>query len=100
MEENSSVKLSYTLFCRLKPFWVKNATQKDAETCLWKHHENFQLQATKLKEIKLTETDNLEELVKQITCNSKLKTCMYGKCEDCKMKYVNFAAYDVKSELT
>ena len=84
MAENSSIKLSFTVFCRLKPFWVCKALLTDRETCLCKLHENLQFLATQMKDIKALATDNLEHLVSEIACDINAKECMYLQCATCK----------------
>ena len=42
MGENT-FSISFTVFCRLKPFWVRRPSITDGETCLCKLHENLQL---------------------------------------------------------
>ncbi|KAK0139480.1 hypothetical protein N1851_023799 [Merluccius polli] len=81
-------KLSYSLFCHLRPFWVVNPSLADRETCLCKTHENLTFIVNKLHQHKLVSHCNLEELVKEIVCDSQRKECMYGECETC--KFTNF----------
>lgn len=38
-------KISYSSFCRRKPFWVIAPKESDKETCACKLHENTQLMA-------------------------------------------------------
>ncbi|ESN91594.1 hypothetical protein HELRODRAFT_165647 [Helobdella robusta] len=44
--------ISYPMFTRLRPFWVRMPTSKDRETCLCKKHDNVQLKADKLYQLK------------------------------------------------
>ena len=84
LSENVTEILSYQLFCRLRPFWVKAPTAKDRETCQCKMHENTQFMATWLKALKVINTSNLEDLVSQITCSTFSLACMYTACSGCK----------------
>jgi hypothetical protein len=49
IEENEHFQISYSVFCRLRPFWTVAPTEKDRETCLCKICENgrYRTQATK-----------------------------------------------------
>ena len=78
--ENATVKVSYVVFCRLRPFYVVMPTDKDRDTCLCKIHKNIQYLATKLKDLQLVKTDNLDELVESVSCNTADRVCMYGEC--------------------
>lgn len=48
LSEFPNLKLSYSLFCRFRPFWVLKATEKDRQTCLCIKHENLQYQVDML----------------------------------------------------
>ncbi len=41
LAENPRKSVSYSLFCRLRPFWVVHPTLSYRETCLCKLHENL-----------------------------------------------------------
>ncbi|XP_060762316.1 uncharacterized protein LOC132871810 isoform X2 [Neoarius graeffei] len=86
MSENPG-RLSYSMFCRLRPFWVKPSLA-DRETCMCKLHENLSFVAQKLKQLQLIETSELEELANQICCSPSNKHCMYGECEQCKKEII------------
>lgn len=61
--------LSYSLFCRLRPFWVVHPTIADRETCLCKVHENFSFLAEKLHTLKLIKGVDMEDMMTSISCN-------------------------------
>ena len=83
ISENVSCHLSYTSFCRMKPFWVVTPTMRDRETCICKIHDNLQFLASKLKQLNYIQNSNLEYLVTLVTCNINDKVCMYGECSKC-----------------
>lgn len=82
--EHPHSTLSYTLFVRLRPFWVVTPTEKDRQTCLCKVHENFEFAINKLHALKVLEFGKCDDLVKELTCDVDSKTCMYGQCETCR----------------
>ena len=82
--ENPEVKISYSIFCRLRPFWVVTPTEKNRDTCLCKLHDNLQFLANKLKLLKVIDTNYLDTLVTFVSCNTDNKNCMYGDCEKCR----------------
>lgn len=95
LAENKDRKLSYSLFCQLKPFFVRQPNEKDRETCLCKRHENLQYKANKLKQMKLIDTCDLDDLASQITCQTENKDCMYRTCNTCKNKSVTIGAHEI-----
>nr|XP_033968207.1 uncharacterized protein LOC117468276 isoform X2 [Pseudochaenichthys georgianus] len=86
LAENSRKSVSYSLFCRLRPYWVVHPSLSDRETCLCKLHENLSFVAEKLCSLKLLNTPELETLMAQICCDKTSKKCMYNDCVDCKEK--------------
>lgn len=81
-EEQSSI--SYSLFCKLRPFWVVHPTLSDRDTCMCKMHENLGFLVQKLHYLKVISTLNLDDLVKEISCQTENIKCMYGECSECK----------------
>lgn len=55
--------VSYSLFCRLRPFYVVPASEVDRSTCLCRTHENIQFLANSLLKAKLLETTDIESLI-------------------------------------
>ena len=92
-------KISYTLFCSLRPFWVRLPNVNDRETCLCKMHDNLAFLANKLRQLKLLQSENLEVLANSIACNPQSKECMYGECSACQEKDVCMPEYDVNQEV-
>lgn len=83
-------KLSYATFTRLKPFYVQRPNVNDRNTWYRRtRHSNLSFKANKLKALRLIETDNLSELVKQIACDSSSKDCMHSTCITCKNKVID-----------
>lgn len=91
----NNVRISYSSFCHLRPFWVVHPSLSDRETCQCKLHENLSFLAEKLNQLKLIETSDLERLTKTVSCDTTRKDCMYGECENCKDKTVPLSSmYD------
>ncbi|XP_064601012.1 uncharacterized protein LOC135467176 [Liolophura sinensis] len=83
LSESPNMKISYSLFCRLRPFWVIIPSSKDRETCLCKTHENLNLLVQKLRDLKLLQTSDLCQMADNMACDRNQKACMYGECASC-----------------
>lgn len=95
--ENDLYQISYTFFCRLRPFWIVAPTEKDRQTCLCKLCENSRYLAECLKNNNILDTNNLSELCKLVVCNNMNKDCMYGICKHCcHQKLVDEAIIETK----
>ena len=83
LAENPSLKVSYAMFCRLRPFFVLLPTLNTRETCCCKLHENLQLLGNKLVRLHLLKRSNIEELADSSACSRLSKFCMYSVCSIC-----------------
>lgn len=84
----NKTKISYSLFAKMKPFWIQHASEKDRETCLCKLHENPQLKINKLFDEKVITHKDVNKFIADITCDVKNRLCMYRTCQDCKEKKI------------
>lgn len=75
--------VSYTSFCRLRPFWVVTPSSSDRDTCLCKKHENLQFMANALQRQGLLSSRNIENMCEATMCDPKSKVCAYGECSEC-----------------
>lgn len=85
-----NLKISYSLFCRLKPFWIIYRPANLRDTCLCKYHENFNFVFKKCKQLKILNDKNPKELIESVCCNIKNKMCMYRECKECQEKKLSF----------
>lgn len=76
-------KISYSSFCRRKPFWVIAPKESDRETCACELHENTQLMADALHKRDIIDTSSLHLLVQRVSCDAENMMCMYSKCSKC-----------------
>lgn len=82
--DDKKSKISYSSFCKQKPFWVAPPSERDRETCACKIHENIQFMADALHKKGVINTSNLLLLLKEKSCDIEQMSCMYGYCETCK----------------
>jgi len=76
-------KISCSMFCRLRPFWVLPPTSSDRETCLCKVHDNLQLLIGKLVDVNVLQRMSVERLCESVVCMNPTKSCWYGGCSAC-----------------
>lgn len=84
LTQHESPKVSFTTFCKLRPFWVEFPYESDRSTCLCKLCENTQFMFIALKKKEAIKTDNLESIMTEFACNTEKKECMFGDCGQCK----------------
>ena len=99
--ENPENNISYVTFTRYRPFWVRQPSMKDRDTCLCKRHENLQLAVDKLHQLGALKIKHVEELLPQVCCNVNTRECMYRECDMCVNRRITFEdSYVLKDDST
>lgn len=83
------VKISRSLFYKLKPFWITEKKESERDTCLCKVHSNFFIMLEKLFSLKIIGISNKNDFIASLVCDLKNRKCMYRLCEKCKNKKVD-----------
>ena len=78
-------KVSYTVFCKVRPFYILPPIACDRETCFCKTHENTKLMIMKLKLLKilLANSTGVGACIEQMVCQNPLHNCYVGRCDRC-----------------
>jgi len=84
-------RISYSKFCKLRPFWVVAPRDSDRDTCQCYTHENVRYLVNALKSRGLLDTAELDTLVSRFMCCSDSSACAYGDCEICRDKEYSFS---------
>lgn len=79
-------KVSFSTFCRHRPFYVVRPKLSDRDSCLCKRHSNMQFKLDVFKNLKLSEKGNIESICATVACRVDSKECMFNKCLQCKDK--------------
>jgi hypothetical protein len=82
--ENPFVKVSYTSFTRLRPFYVVPPSAHHRDTVRCKMHSNIEFKAKKLHGLGVLTSGNLTNIMSGVVCSLKNEDCMYGRCVICK----------------
>ncbi|WAR17202.1 hypothetical protein MAR_031796 [Mya arenaria] len=84
-----NTKPSYTVFARLRPFWVLFPCEADRNTCLCKICDNINLMVNALHKADILSSNKVDDVVKETECDECKYECMYGLCDACKDRKVN-----------
>lgn len=83
----------------MKPFWVKDRTVDERDTCVCFQHSNFKFKSAKLKLLRILKSDSSIEILEKAVCYSyENQSCMYGRCKICSLKVPEELMYDKKFE--
>ncbi|WAR26590.1 hypothetical protein MAR_012294 [Mya arenaria] len=88
--ESEGNKISYSMFCKLRPFWIVKPTEKDRDTCLCKLHENLNYKIqTRYKENMVHSKDANKIRIAKMQMGNMWKNQRIDKEKDGKKKVVN-----------
>lgn len=73
----SSIKPSYSFFCKARPWWVAMATERDRETCQCIKYDNMQFMVHELFKLNVISDTNLEKISDSVVCYPLSKSCAY-----------------------
>lgn len=93
-KKKSEMYISYSLFCRLKPFWIKTPNVNNRDTCLCIKHENFRLFTEKLFTLNVIKTKSPYDIVKILICQEATENCYRRVCNICKENTVPYMEFD------
>ncbi|XP_052227670.1 uncharacterized protein LOC127842276 [Dreissena polymorpha] len=77
-------KLSYSAFCKMRPFYVVFPRKSDRDTCMCKICNNTELLVDALNRVKKRDRETPSSYVQQLVCSEKNQNCMESKCSKCK----------------
>lgn len=93
--KENTVFLSYSTFCRLRPFWIVHPNINRRDTCLCTVCENGELLIRRLKILNIISENCLEKVCKAVTCfDVLLEKCLSRLCQQCKEKGLKINEFD------
>lgn len=92
--------ISFSSFCRLRPFFVIIPSVTSRDTCLCVTHENIQLFTTSLYYNKVISSKTTSKVIKTICCDSKNENCLLRQCTKCKYKVLEYLPFNRKNNLS
>nr|CAI5831925.1 unnamed protein product [Callosobruchus analis] len=90
----------YSLFCRLRPFWVVPPKLTDRDTCACIVHENIDLKLSALKHCKILGFSNYQSVLQIVCCDRYAETCLLRKCNSCSLKTLPYAEFDNRENIS
>jgi len=75
-------RISYSYFCKARPFYVRSPKVNDRRTCECEVHLNFRLKCLELWK-KQVLPQYCTNAVERSACDITNKSCMYGECQQC-----------------
>ncbi|CAF4951139.1 unnamed protein product [Pieris macdunnoughi] len=89
-----NIKLSYTLFCRLRPFWVVTPNIHQRETCLCVTHANMELTLASLKQADIIDFPNYQSMLNYLCCDRYNEKCLMRECLNCNSRSICYREFD------
>lgn len=86
VKENAKYKhLSYSLFCKFRPFWIVFPSVTSRDTCACKIHANMEIVVKKLYNLNMIKENDPDKLMRSICCAGHLQEkCLQRQCVQCR----------------
>ncbi|KAI8420458.1 hypothetical protein MSG28_008946 [Choristoneura fumiferana] len=95
----NSMTIGYSLFCRLRPFWVVKPKLTDRDTCACVTHENFNLKLVALKNANILNFATHQTALQTLCCDRYSEKCLSRTCDGCSMKSLPYNEFDNSDEI-
>lgn len=93
-------KISYTSFCKLKPFWVVRHKVSERDTCMCKIHTNIKYLMNALYKASIIDSSNATEFAMHICCDKHNVSCLQRTCNNCKQLQIPYLMHSQESSVT
>ncbi|CAH0403492.1 unnamed protein product [Chilo suppressalis] len=90
---------SFSTFCKFKPFYILSPSINKRNTCLCVKHSNIDFKCNALRRNNVMLHNNSYEVLKAIVCDIRSYQCMYGTCNNCKNKKINYNLDNLTAEI-
>ncbi|XP_049886932.1 uncharacterized protein LOC126381495 [Pectinophora gossypiella] len=97
--QHPEIKISYSLFCRLRPFWVIIPNVLARETCSCQTHENFNFVVSALYKHKIISESSPNQILEKNCCDPRYVSCLTRVCLECNNKRVTYLEFDNSAEI-
>lgn len=97
--EKTHIKISYSVFCKLRPFWVVQPRCDSRNTCMCVIHSNIDLMLKSLHNAKIISVSNYVDLLNQVCCNRFNEKCLSRECKMCLNKGLHYKEFDNSIQL-
>ncbi|CAH2105374.1 unnamed protein product [Euphydryas editha] len=87
-------KISYSTFCKMRPFWVVIPDSRARETCMCKTHTNMDLIIASLKRFDLIDQSSAHKVLSSLCCVSESIECLSRSCIDCANRNIHYKQFD------
>ncbi|CAH0727113.1 unnamed protein product, partial [Brenthis ino] len=93
--KSSNFTISYSTFCKLRPFWVLLPDSRSRDTCLCKLHTNMDLVIKGLYQRKIIPVMTSQNLLSMLCCDMYSVDCLHRNCLACKNKVVCYQEFGI-----
>ena len=97
--QQNNFAITYSAFCKLRPFWIVWKRVQERDTCVCMKHENIELVFKRLKDESILKYQFLDVAIESDMCCADLTNeCILRKCELCCSKVMVFPEFDGSAE--
>lgn len=99
LSTTSHKKLSYSLFCRLRPYWVRLPNVLQRETCYCVTHANVEHLIFALQTNNVVSYKSSDDMLEDICCNRSNEDCLSKECSTCKYFQIRYKEFNYDQDI-
>ncbi|KAL4711613.1 hypothetical protein ACJJTC_003630 [Scirpophaga incertulas] len=96
--ENQTISVSYSFFCKLRPFWVL-FPKPNRNTCECIYHCNSELLIKALNKAEIINIRTNHELLNTVCCDRYNEMCLDRKCSTCAHKVIEYLGFSNDTQI-
>ncbi|XP_071052091.1 putative autophagy-related protein 11 [Onthophagus taurus] len=95
-KKQHDISISYSTFCKLRPFWVVPQKLAERNTCLCVLHENMNLLIQALWRVNILKESSTQNVLCTMCCDIRKETCLNRICQSCNTNKLLFNVHPEK----
>lgn len=86
----TNMKVSYSFFCKLRPFWVLFPRNANRETCQCTVHTKMELFISALNRASVLNEKNCDQVLSKLCCDTGNINCLQRTCDACRANSLDY----------
>lgn len=92
-QSETKLRVSYSFFCTIRPFWVLFPKKENRDTCLCIVHTNMQLLIEAMNKESIITEKNYDQVLTKMCCDTRNPNCLQRNCDTCKSNHLEFKEF-------
>lgn len=96
---STAIALTYSYFCKCRPFWILQPRVADRDTCRCIMHSNFNYLLEVLNRANIISIGSHQKVLEYLCCDRYNEECLSRNCRECKLKTIKYEEFNNSTNL-